>query len=279
MRLGGQNPTMVAVRLIGVLALVALNGFFAATEFSLVAVRLSRVRQLVAKGNARARIVENLLGDLHRVVSGVQLGITLTSLSIGALGEATLAKVFQSIWAGNPGAHTVLIAHAMALACAFALLSALHVVMGELVPKTLSLARAERVALLVALPFRWFLNTFHWAINRLDGVSGAIVKALGVTSPQVHGVAHSTEELQIQIQQARERGLIAPGEEKFILSAMELAQIQVREIMVPRPDIHTLPVESNLDDVMRVFATTQRSRIQSIAARQTTSSALFISRT
>jgi CBS domain containing-hemolysin-like protein len=87
------------------------------------------------------------------------------------------------------------------------------------------------------------------------------VKALGVTSAQVHGVAHSTEELQIQIQQARERGLIAPGEEKFILSAMELAQIQVREIMVPRPDIHTLPVESNLDEVMRVFATTQRSRI------------------
>jgi len=252
---------MVAVRLIGVLALVALNGFFAATEFSLVAVRLSRVRQLVAKGNARARIVENLLGDLHRVVSGVQLGITLTSLSIGALGEATLAKVFQSIWAGDPEAHTVLIAHAMALACAFALLSALHVVMGELVPKTLSLARAERVALLVALPFRGFLNTFHWAINRLDGVSGAIVKALGVTSPQVHGVAHSTEELQIQIQQARERGLLAPGEERFILSAIELGQVQVREIMVTRPDVHMLPEEAPLDEVTRVFATTQRSRL------------------
>src|SRR5438552_3846903 len=209
----------------------------------------------------RARVVEVLVGDLHRVVSGVQLGITLTSLAIGALGEATLAKVFQSIWAGKPGTHTVLFAHAIALAGAFALLSALHVVIGELVPKTLSLARAERVALLVALPFQWFLNTFHWAINLLDGVSSAIVKALGVTSPQIHGVAHSTEELQIQIQQARERGLIAPGEEKFILSAMELAQIQVREIMVPWPDIHALPVESNLDEVMRVFATTQRSRI------------------
>src|SRR6267143_960908 len=113
----------------------------------------------------------------------------------------------------------------------------------------------------LALPFHWFLNTFRWAIHLLDGISSAIVKALGVTSAQVHGVAHSTEELQIQIQQARERGLIAPGEEKFILSAMELAQIQVREIMVPRPDIHTLPVESDLDEVMRVFATTQRSRI------------------
>jgi len=252
---------MLAVRLIGVLALIALNGFFAATEFSLVAVRLSRVRQLVAKGNTRARVVEVLLGDLHRVVSGVQLGITLTSLAIGALGEATFAKMFQAIWPRSLGAHSALFAHGIALACAFVLLSALHVVIGELVPKTLSLARAERVALLVALPFHWFLNTFHWAIHLLDGISSAIVKALGVTSAQVHGVAHSTEELQIQIQQARERGLIAPGEEKFILSAMELAQIQVREIMVPRPDIHTLPVESTLDEVMRVFATTQRSRI------------------
>src|SRR6202023_1744199 len=97
---------MFAVRLIVVLALVALNGFFAAAEFSLVAVRLSRVRQLVQKGDIRARVVEGLLGDLHRVVSGVQLGITLSSLAIGALGEATLAKVFQTIWPGIPGAHT-----------------------------------------------------------------------------------------------------------------------------------------------------------------------------
>src|SRR5258707_1004115 len=250
MRRGGRSPTMLAVRLIGVLVLVALNGFFAATEFSLVAVRLSRVRQLVAKGSARARIVEALLGDLHRVVSGVQLGITLTSLAVGALGEATLAKLFQTISPATFGAHTPLVTHAIALTCAFALLSALHVVIGELVPKTISLARAERVALLVAMPFRWFLGTFRWAIHLLDRISGAIVKALGVTSAQVHGVAHSTEELQIQIQQARERGLIAPGEEKFILSAMELAQIQVREIMVPRPDIHTLPVEADLDEVM-----------------------------
>ena len=252
---------MFAVRLLGVLALVALNGFFAATEFSLVAVRLSRVRQLVAKGNARARVVEALLSDLHRVVSGVQLGITLTSLAIGALGEATLARVFQILWPAALGTRSLLMAHAVALAVAFALLCALHVVIGELVPKTVSLARAERVALLVAIPFHWFLNTFRWAISLLDGVSGAIVKALGVASPQVHGVAHSTEELQIQIQQARERGLLAAGEEKFIQSAIELSQIQVREIMVPRPDMHTLPVESSLDEVMRAFATTQRSRI------------------
>jgi len=252
---------MFVLRLIGVLALIGLNGFFAAAEFSLVAVRISRVRQLVAKGNLRARVVEILVGDLRRVVSGVQLGITLCSLAIGALGESSLAKLFQQIWPGTLGAHSALIAHAVALTVAFALLSALHVVIGELVPKTISLSRAERVALLIALPFHWFLKTFRWAIYLLEATSNGIIRALGVTAAPGHGVAHSTEELQIQIQQARERGLLAVGEEKFIVSAIELTQVQVREIMVPRPDMHTLPVEASLDDVMRAFATTQRSRI------------------
>src|SRR5436305_14784133 len=150
---------MFAVRLIGVLALVVLNGFLADTEFSLVAVRLSRVRQLIRKGDLRARVVDSLLGDLNRVVSGVQLGITLTSLAIGALGEASFANLFQSLWYGVAGTRLTLLAHAAALACAFVFLSAMHVVLGELVPKTISLARAERIALLVAVPFGWFLNT------------------------------------------------------------------------------------------------------------------------
>ena len=234
---------MFAVRVLGVLALIALNGFFAAAEFSLVAVRMSRVRQLVAKGNLRARVVEILLGDLRQVVSGVQLGITLSSLAIGALGEASMARFFEHILPVMPGRNATLIAHGLALTAAFALLSGLHVVIGELVPKTLSLARAERVALLIALPFHGFLKTFRWAIYLLEKISNAIIRALGVSAQQGHNVAHSTEELQIQIQQARERGLLAPGEEKFIFSAIELAQVQVREIMVPRPDMHTLPVE------------------------------------
>ncbi len=252
---------MFLIRTIGIFALLAMNGFFAAVEFSLVAVRLSRVRQLVAKGNARARIVEQLLTDLHRVVSGVQLGITLTSLAIGALGEATLAKLVQAVIPAQGNMRMLFLVHAIALALAFALLSAVHVVFGELVPKSISLARAERIALMVARPFAWFLNSFRWAIDFLDGISGAIVRAFGVINPTGHGDAHSTEELQIQIQQARERGLLAVGEEKFILSAIELSQLQVREIMVSRPDMHTLPVEASLDEVMKVFATTQRSRI------------------
>src|SRR5271154_2697679 len=252
---------MFLLQLIGVFMLVVLNGFFAAVEFSLVAVRMSRVRQLVAKGNARAKIVEELLGDLRRVVSGVQVGITLTSLALGALGEATLARLVESFMPAQGNVRTLLIIHGAALAVAFVFLSALHVIFGELVPKSLSLARAERVALMVARPFQWFLKTFRWAIDLLDGISSVIVRALGVFAPIGHGVAHSTEELQIQIQQARERGLIATTEEKFILGAIELSQLQVREFMVSRPDMHMLPVEASLEEVMRVFATTQRSRL------------------
>jgi putative hemolysin len=257
----GLPTRMIFIQLIGVFLLVVLNGFFAAVEFSLVAVRMSRVRQLVAKGNARAKIVEELLGDLRRVVSGVQVGITLTSLAIGALGEATLARFVESLMPAQGNIRMLLVIHGAALALTFLFLSAIHVIFGELVPKSLSLARAERVALMVARPFQWFVKTFRWAIDLLDGVSSAIVKALGVLGPTGHGVAHSTEELQIQIQQARERGLIAPVEEKFILSAIELNQLQVREFMVSRPDMHMLPVEASLEEVMRVFATTQRSRL------------------
>jgi len=252
---------MFAIRLLGVLALVALNGFFVAAEFSLVAVRLSRVRQLIARGQTRANTVLELLGDLDRVLSGVQVGITLASLGLGALGEVTIARMIEGAFQFAAGPRATALVHGTSLALALLLLTILHVVLGELVPKSVSLARAERIALMVALPLRWFLSTFRWAIDLLDGMSSLIVRALGVAEPQSHTMAHSTEELQIQIRQARERGLLALGEEKFIISAIELAQIQVREIMVPRPDMHTLSAESTLDEVMRAFATTQRSRI------------------
>ncbi len=252
---------MIALRLFAVLSLVLINAFFAAAEFSLVAVRLSRVRQLVEQGDSRARIVELLLGDLNRVVSGVQVGITLASLALGYIGELTLAGILSPELAWIPGRYAFLIAHGLALAIAFGLLTILQVVLGELVPKSLSLARAERVALLVARPFRWFLNTFRWAIDLLDGIAGRVVRWMGVAVPQSHTLIRSAEELRILIEQARERGFLQPGEEKFIQGAIELSQVQARQIMVPRPDMHVLPVDASLDDTMKMFATTQRSRI------------------
>jgi putative hemolysin len=184
---------MIALQLFAVLALVGINAFFSAAEFSLIAVRQSRVRQLVEQGDARARVVEILLTDLTRVVSGVQVGITLASLSLGYLGEITLAGILSPLVQAIPRPWAAIIAHGTALAIAFGLLTMLQVVLGELVPKSLSLARAERVALLIARPFSWFLNTFRWAIDLLDGWAEKIVGALGVVSPHSHTLVRSTE--------------------------------------------------------------------------------------
>lgn len=252
---------MIALRLFAVLCLVGMNAFFSAAEFSLVAVRLSRVRQLVEMGDPRAKIVELLLGDLSRVVSGVQVGITISSLLLGYLGEITLSGILDPMVAAIPRPWAAIVAHGTALVLAFGLLTVLQVVLGELVPKSLSLARAERVALLVARPFHWFLETFRWVIDLLDGIAERVVTALGVVSPHSHSLARSTEELQVIMQQAGERGLLSPSEVKFIHSAMELGKIEVREVMVPRPDVHALPANATLEETMKMIATTQRSRI------------------
>lgn len=255
---------MIALGLFIVLLLVAINAFFVAAEFSLVAVRPSRIRQLIEAAGAdaaRARVVQTLLGDLDRVLSGVQVGITFASLGLGFLGEITLADVFQRALAWLPGPQRAGIAHSAALVLAFSSITFLHVVLGELVPKSLSLQRSERMALLVARPMRWFLKIFRWVIDLLDGTSARIVRWLGVADAHGHAHVRSAEELRILIQQARERGLLQLDEEQLIQSAIDLNQLQVREIMVARPDIHFLPADASLEEVMRVFATTQRSRI------------------
>src|SRR5579872_1661234 len=253
---------MIGLRLLAVLLLVGVNGFFATAEFSLVAVRASRVRQLLDRGDARARIVQQLLGQLDRVVSGVQVGITLTSLAIGALGEPVLAQILRPTLDWLPGSRAVLVAHGIAVVLAFAFLTVLHVVFGELVPKTISLEHAGRAAVLIARPFYWYLTTFRWAVVLLEGFSRKIVRALGVTGLVAgHTVPHSAEELQVQIRQAAEHGLLTPGEERVILGALELRQVRVREIMVPRPDVHALAIESGFEETLAAFAKSQRSRL------------------
>jgi putative hemolysin len=252
---------MIGLRLFAVFFLVAVNGFFAAAEFSLVAVRQSRVRQFAKRGDSRARVVEMLTADLGRVVSGVQVGITLASLALGYVGEITLAEFLRPLAAVLPGVWVGLAAHTVALVLAFALLTTVQVILGELVPKTLSLAHAERVALIIARPFNAFLKLFSWAITLLDAAADKIVHWLGVTSSPSHHGVRSTEELQVVIEQARDRGFLQPAEVQFIQNAMNLHQVQVRELMVPRPDMHALPASATLEETMNLFATTQRSRI------------------
>jgi putative hemolysin len=253
---------MIGLRLLAVLLLVAINGFFASAEFSLVAVRASRVRQLMESGDPRARIVQELLGQLDRVVSGVQVGITVTSLIIGAIGEPAFAQLFRPLLDWIPGGEAAIVAHGLAIVLAFASLTLLHVVFGELVPKTISLERAGRASLLVARPFYWYLTTFRWAVVLLEGISRKVVRWLGVTGLVAgHTIPHSAEELQVQIRQAGEHGLLDPGEERVILGALDLREIRVRDIMIPRPDVHALPVEAGFEETLALFTKTQRSRL------------------
>src|SRR5437879_6619625 len=253
---------MIGLRLLAVLLLVAINCFFASLEFSLLAVWPSHLCLLMDGGDPRARIVNALLGQLDRVVSGVQVGITLTSLTIGALGEPVFAQLFRPLFDWLPGSQAAWVAHGIANILAFAFLTFLHVVFGELVPKTISLERAGRASLLIARPFYWYLTTFRWAVVLLEGLSRKVVRALGVTGLVAgHTIPHSAEELQVQIRQAGEHGLLAPGEERLIVGALDLRETRVRDIMIPRPDVHGLPVESGFEETLALFAQTQRSRL------------------
>jgi CBS domain containing-hemolysin-like protein len=247
--------------LFAVFFLIGVNAFFAAAEFSLVAVRHSRLRAMAPPNDPRVRLLEELLGDMSRVVSGVQVGITLASLALGYIGEVTLGGVLQRSLTFLPGHASGLAAHTLALGAAFGLLTIFQVVLGELVPKTISLARAERVALLIARPFYWFLHTFAWAIDALDGLADLAVRAMGVPSMEAHSYIRSAEELQALIDQARERGVLQAGEQTLMQRVIELREVPVKKIMVPRPDVHALPVTASLEEALRLFTTTQRSRL------------------
>jgi len=252
---------MITLGLLAIVFLVGLNAFFVAAEFALVAARPSRIEQLIEEGEARASVVKQLTADLDRVLSGVQVGITFASLGLGIAGELTLVRLFQPWFVWLPLAQAVVVSHTIAVGLSFCLLTFLHVVLGELVPKSLALQRTEIVSLMVARPLLWFLKVFRFAIESLDYASQRIVKLMGVANPKGHALVHSAEELLILVQQVRERGVLQAGEERFIQGAVELGQLQVREIMVPRPDIHAVPVESSMEEVMTAFATTQRSRL------------------
>lgn len=252
---------MIMLGLVAIVALVALNAFFVAAEFALVAVRPSRVAQLIEEGDTRAVIVKRLAAELDWVLSGVQVGITFTSLGLGIVGETTLVRLFMPMFAWLPVEKALILAHSISITMAFLLLTFLHVVLGELVPKTLALQRTENISLMVARPLQWFLRVFKFAIFGLDYASQRMVRAMGVAQTTSHALVHSAEELLVLVQQVHDRGVLQSGEDKFIRGAVELGQLQVREIMVPRPDVHILPVEATLEEVMRTFATTQRSRV------------------
>ncbi len=248
----------VLLRVFVILLLVAANAFFAAAEFALVSVRETRILQLIAAHRAGARTVLKLHQQLGRVVNGVQLGITITSLTLGWLGEPVLARLFES-WIGSIP-HAIVYAHAVAVGVAFVMITSLHVILGELVPKSLALQRAERVALAVAAPMDVFLTITGPLTAGMSRAAGFVLRAFGTREIR-HGSIHSPDELKLIITAARTSGQLSSAQEEMLLNALELDGITARQVMVPRTRIFSLPSDLSLDDALTRVVEDQHSRI------------------
>src|SRR5215831_20112391 len=224
--------TFVVLRIAAVVLLVAANAFFVAAEFALVSVRETRLQQLIAAHRIGARTVQKLHQKLDDVLNAVQFGITIASLALGWIGEAALARILEPVFARLP--YSRVFAHGVAVVVAFVVITYLHVILGEVVPKTIALQRTERVALAVAAPMDFFMTVAAPFLAIMSASSHAVLKAFGARQVREAGV-HSPEELKLIVSASRRIGILDPAQEEMIHRALDLENIAVREIMVPRP--------------------------------------------
>jgi len=253
--------TFVLLRIFLILLLVAANAFFAAAEFALVSVRETRIQQLIEARRIGARIVQRLHQNIDEVINGVQLGITIASLSLGWLGEPVLAAIFAE-WIGRVP-HVGLYAHTIAVVITFVLITYLHVILGELVPKSLALQRAERVALAVAAPMDVFLKITRPFLFVMLASGKFALKLFGSRELKRsgRGVVHSPDELKLIVTASRRFGEIPEFQEEMIHRVLELENTTVREVMVPRPDIFALPADLSLEEALARVVSERHSRI------------------
>lgn len=250
----------VLLRVFLILLLVAANAFFAAAEFSLVSIRDTRIQQLIETRRIGARIVQKLHRNLDEVVNGVQLGVTIVSLTLGWVGEPIVAHLVEGMGFINKVPHAMVYAHGIAITLAFTLITCLHVILGELVPKTLALQRAEQVALAVAAPMDVFLTIARPFLYLMSRAAGTVLRVFGSRETK-HGAIHSPDELKLIVTASRQFGQIPPMQEEMIHNAIELENITVREVMVARPDIFSLPGNLTLDDALGRMVDEQHSRV------------------
>ena len=227
----------IAWRLGAVLALVLANGFFVAAEFSIVAVRKTRVDQLVAEGRRGARAVRRAVTQPDKYIAATQLGITMASLGLGWIGEPALASLIQPALNRLPSLLAEATAHSVAVAIAFAIVTSLHIVLGELAPKTIALERAEITALLVVKPTELFMKAFSPFIRLLNGTGQAVVRALGLRSMGGHAMVHSEEELKMLVTASQEAGVLEEQEEQMLHRVFGFADLTAAQVMVPRTEI------------------------------------------
>jgi CBS domain containing-hemolysin-like protein len=250
----------VLLRVLLVIALVAANAFFAAAEFALVSIRQTRIEQLIQSRRIGARILQRLHRNLDDLVTGVQLGVTIVSLTLGWIGEPMVAHFVEGLRFLQRVPHALVYAHGIAIAIAFGLITFMHVILGELVPKSLALQRAEQVALAVAAPMDVFITLTRPLIFVLGTSATSVLRIFGLRRVR-QGPIHSADEVKLIVSASRELGQITPMQEGMVHHALDLENITVREVMVPRPDIFSLPGNLAVHDAIDRVVEEQHSRV------------------
>jgi CBS domain containing-hemolysin-like protein len=231
------------LELLALAGLLAVNAFFVAAEYGLVTSRRTRIMELEHQGNRRARRVLGITSDPPRFIAAMQLGVTISSLGIGALGEQVLARRFDTVMASF-----------LAVLLALLIVTYLHVVIGELVPKGIALGHPERTALWVSVPVSAFFVVFRPLIWLLERSSEVILRALKLEPPGAEGEAHSEAELRMLLSSSAEQGEIEHGEQEMLYKVFDFADKEVADVMVPRPEVAAvsvaLPPEEALQAVL-----------------------------
>lgn len=254
-----MEDTFLGYRLALLALIVGANAFFAAAEMALVSVRRSRLVELAASGRVGAQAALSLLARPERLLSTVQVGVTLASLGAGWAGEGTVYRLLVQ-WSGPlaaPAAAPVL--HAVSFVLAFLVLTFAMVVLGEVVPKNLAMERSDRFAVAVAPVLLVFHRIWEPFVRVLEVSSSAVSKALGRRAERA--TAHSVEELKLIAGSVRAAGRMSAFEEEALGRLLELKEISVREIMVPRHDIVSVPAEATLDEVLRICVEHRYTRV------------------
>ena len=238
--------------------LIAFTGFFVAAEFAIVKIRSSRIDQLVAEGKRGALAAKKVTTNLDEYLSACQLGITVTAMGLGWLGEPTIEKLLHPLfekWNLNPSISSVL-----TFGLAFMLMTYLHVVVGELAPKTMAIQKAEKVTLLFAAPLMMFYKVMYPFIWVLNGSARVITGLFGLKPASEHEVAHTEEELRLILSDSYESGEINQAEYKYVNNIFEFDNRIAKEIMVPRTEIVGFYLEDSVEEHMKVIQNERYTR-------------------
>ena len=254
------ESTYIAGKLTAVVLLVALNAFFVAAEFALVGSRRTRLEEMQQSGDRRAALALRAVKSLGRYISATQLGITLTSLSLGWIGEPTLAALLTDAFAGLPDSLRLVATHGLAVAIAFVCITVLHIILGELVPKALAIVHPERVGSWLAPPLMVFAWVMAIPIALLYGTSNRLLNLMGINPPGEQERVHSSDELRMLVEQSEEGGTLGKADARLIEGVFEFSEKTAQEVMTPRTQMVALEKELTVEDAADIVASARRSR-------------------